>query len=157
GYVVVVCGDFWQIPPVGETTVINSVMERYGKNKAKNRNKKCTKEELVGMELWKCAKVFQLEGQRRAQDCDVQKKLVELLRTRQEKTIEKEVLDLVRTLSVTDAQKDREWRFPTFLVSTNEERQQINQAVMKKFAETNGHAILRYETKCMSYEAQNNA
>ena len=147
GYVILLCGDFWQIPPVKSRTIIEVCFK--GASRANI-------EESLGAEIFKKARVFQLQKQMRAEGCEKQRRLVELLRSPVTNPITDAVLQLVQPFSRNDVVCDQAWKKPTFLVGTNKERRALNKSMLVNFAKSNGHPILSFKFDSASFNAQSN-
>jgi ATP-dependent exoDNAse (exonuclease V) alpha subunit len=146
GFVVVVCGDFWQISPVASQTIINIFMEK---------QKHVDAWEIHAKVLWAKARVFTMLGNRRANECEVQKKLSNLLRSPIPLPITDELIGLVRHYNHSDARDDPLWRNPTFLVPTNEERKTLNLAAVKRFAKYTKQPVIQFTYETGSFAARN--
>jgi hypothetical protein len=150
GLVVVVCGDFWQIPPVQSRTLLDSLLDA-------SKLSKQTAEERLGAELFKRAAVFVLEEQMRARDCATQGALVARLRRCVDQPVDDETLSLVRPFVAADVVRDALFREPTFLVGTNRERVAINNALIVNYATSVGKPILRFQYDAASFNLQGEA
>jgi len=140
GFSVILCGDPFQIGPVGGSMmhkeVISDVCPSPNLKKTKKSNPTKATKRANGLQLFTNFRLFVMKKQIRAKDDVVHSRFIENLRSRNKIfPVDKYLIeDHIKDFTTNDMRTDPEWEFPTFVVSTNAERHQINKVQMKKFA-----------------------
>ena len=108
-----------------------------------------------GVKLWKDVQVYELQGQQRARGCAEQARLVDLLRERVEYPLTDQVLELVKSLSVGDFQRDPLWKTnATYLCYTNADRAALNKQLLQSFAMATNAAVVRWKNEVATLSGQ---
>ena len=131
GFVIVVMGDFMQIPPVRSRSLLQESL---------HPSSDPTTEDALGGALWTKFFLVVFSQQMRAREA-IQCSRVEILRGG---TITKELLDGIGFITEDELQSDT-WKDPTFLVGTNEERYALNTALGLRFAKLHGVPFIKWK------------
>ena len=141
GFSVILCGDPFQIGPVGGSMmhkeVIADVCPSRKLKKTKKSNPTAATKTANGLQLFTNFELFVMKKQMRAKDDVIHSHFIENLRSRSKTfPVDKYLIEHhIKDFTTDDMRTDPEWEFPTFVVSTNAERCQINKMQMKKFAQ----------------------
>ena len=130
GFTIVAMGDFRQIPPVRSKSLLDESM---------HPTPNASSPDALGGCLWRKFQLLMFTEQMRAQE-PIQCARVATLRGGH---ITKELLDSIKFLDDEDIQS-KEWRDPTFLVGTNEERHALNFVLGVRFAQMRGVPFVRW-------------
>ena len=140
GFSVILCGDPFQIGPVGGSMmhkeVIADVCPPRKTQKTKKSNPTAATKKANGLQLFLNFGLFVMKKQIRAKDDVIHSRFIENLRSRAKAFPVNRFLieNHIKDYTTEDMRTDPEWELPTFVVSTNAERSQVNKQQMKKFA-----------------------
>ena len=145
GIHVIFIGDFWQFKPV--SFIKNPALYQGMVLQARNRRLPENEAYRVGVNLFAKFQLFNLEGQRRAQD-EYERKLLNPLRdVKNKRPITDVWLRKLQQITKEDVKMDEEWRFTTIATTGNLERRNIIQFQAQRFGEVNNEPILNWTCK----------